>query len=625
MNGLRASLDESKSAVQDSADSMSGTMNDLAAQFVQLFALDKLKDFFVQGVQSFAQFDEQLAVTNMNLDRFGEKTTDTREELDQWAHSMQASTLFTKEQALDAVNHLVVSTGDLGTALKLSKLAMDVSQASGVDLTQAVLALGNAYQGNTSGLGRFTRAFPELKTVIEEGKDPIEYLEKHFSGMAVALGDQGLAGSLFHAKEGFAELGEEMAQQNQTAIEGALGETLSLTRAIANGITFVMKLAEEGGVSMGSFAARIESVWELTTRIFSGRGVGAFDQFLTEWNQETKDKTEAMAQIMSNAGDEAAKSFSKGMTDGTVHSKPPVLLDLKGIKQEVKDTIAQMNEDWKDAGKGPLQAFEESQAAQKAYDKDAIAEDQKEATAYYKEWQDAYKQAAEFRKDAIDSELQYAKTGADKDKELADQYAKDWKSAIKEVSDAEKQSEQAYETLQTDKQKKADDLTARQKETEESMNDFVLGLQNSSNKELAEASKAYALFKAVLNAFTAESNALADFPYPANLGVMALVGAQAGANIAEIEGVNLATGGITTGPVLANLHDAGESEMIVPLSKSREMGFGAGAGDTYHNHFHFGENTNQDDAKNAGESAGLTFLKVQQKAKNRAGRRNSGV
>ena len=40
----------------------------------------------------------------------------------------------------------------------------------------------------------------------------------------------------------------------------------------------------------------------------------------------------------------------------------------------------------------------------------------------------------------------------------------------------------------------------------------------------------------------------------------------------------LAEGGITTGPQLAMIGEGGEPEMVLPLSKAEEMGFGGGGG-----------------------------------------------
>jgi hypothetical protein len=100
------------------------------------------------------------------------------------------------------------------------------------------------------------------------------------------------------------------------------------------------------------------------------------------------------------------------------------------------------------------------------------------------------------------------------------------------------------------------------------------------------------------------------------------VAAEGAAEIAKIEGVQLATGGIVTAPTPALIGEGGEPEAVVPLSKAGEMGFGGG-GDHYHLHASFPGVRNKSDAKGVTRTAAREFLAVSNSTKYRQGQRNS--
>ena len=67
-----------------------------------------------------------------------------------------------------ALASLARGTKDLGTAQEALGLAMDISTATGADLTTVSDALAKAYQGNMKGLRALS---PEMATLIKEGAD----------------------------------------------------------------------------------------------------------------------------------------------------------------------------------------------------------------------------------------------------------------------------------------------------------------------------------------------------------------------------------------------------------------------------------------------------------------------
>ena len=70
-------------------------------------------------------------------------------------------------------------TGDLGQATSLTNLALDVAAGTGRDLNSVAIALGKAYQGNSTALTR-------LGINVKGVSDPLALLEKQFAGSAEA-------------------------------------------------------------------------------------------------------------------------------------------------------------------------------------------------------------------------------------------------------------------------------------------------------------------------------------------------------------------------------------------------------------------------------------------------------
>lgn len=78
-----------------------------------------------------------------------------------------------------AFAQLVRATGDLGTATKLTRLALDVSAGTGRDLGAVSIALSRAFGGNTTALSR-------LGIKAQDGVNIFDQLETQFGGAAIA-------------------------------------------------------------------------------------------------------------------------------------------------------------------------------------------------------------------------------------------------------------------------------------------------------------------------------------------------------------------------------------------------------------------------------------------------------
>ncbi len=333
LSDLKAKFEEGKAESKSFAEGMKDSFHEIGKDIAEVFAAEKIKEFFLEGVKDFAEFDKQLTLTQFNLERLGQATNDSKEKMETWSNEIQETTLYTKNEALTTLNKLVVMTGNLGDALKLSKLAMDVSAASGIGLEQTTLALGNAFEGNTSGLGRFTRQFPELKKVLLEGGDAVAFLQEKFDGMSEKIGQAGLAGQLFHLQVAWKEVTEDFAKDNKGAISDATEGFKTMAHWASELLTIFMKVSQTVGVVFGSIASDVIAFKDLLT----GHGKEAKGEF----EAIQKAASENLHEIWTKT-EEESKKFRKSQTEGALHSHAEIKESAEKIVASVSDMLTKI-------------------------------------------------------------------------------------------------------------------------------------------------------------------------------------------------------------------------------------------------------------------------------------------
>ena len=121
-------------------------------------------------------------------------TDDQVASVEAYISSLGQSVAISDDKARPAFQKLVVATKDLTTAQDLLNIALDVSAATGSDLTGVSDALAKAFAGNMKPLAALS---PELKSLIKEGaslEEVLAVLETNFGGAAKAAGDTAAGG-----------------------------------------------------------------------------------------------------------------------------------------------------------------------------------------------------------------------------------------------------------------------------------------------------------------------------------------------------------------------------------------------------------------------------------------------
>jgi hypothetical protein len=137
-----------------------------------------------------------------------------------------------------ALETLTIASGDATTAMDDMNLVMDTAVALHSDSATIAEALGKAYEGNFTALGKLS---PEIKTMIEDGADLDEimgYMADTFGG-AVAANAETAAGKMAILKNSIAETKESI---------GA-----ALLPVIEKGLPYLQKFADWAGDNPDKF------------------------------------------------------------------------------------------------------------------------------------------------------------------------------------------------------------------------------------------------------------------------------------------------------------------------------------------------------------------------------------
>ena len=102
--------------------------------------------------------------------------------IEQSISKMESMSAVADDNIRPVFSQLTRVTGDLGKATELTNLALNVAAGTGRDLSSVAIALGKAYQGNTTSLAR-------LGINVKGVSDPMPLLTKQFAGAAEAAAD----------------------------------------------------------------------------------------------------------------------------------------------------------------------------------------------------------------------------------------------------------------------------------------------------------------------------------------------------------------------------------------------------------------------------------------------------
>jgi hypothetical protein len=123
---------------------------------------------------------------------------------------------------LPAFQNLVVATKNVGEAQGVMAIAMDVSQAKGLDLEAVTKALAKAHDGNVGALGRLGVQTKDTEGKVLTYEQILKNLSATYEGSAAAAADT-YEGKVARVKLGFGELVESIGYKVLPIMETLIG------------------------------------------------------------------------------------------------------------------------------------------------------------------------------------------------------------------------------------------------------------------------------------------------------------------------------------------------------------------------------------------------------------------
>lgn len=149
----------------------------------------------ITGAVSAAIEDQAAQASLARQIKASTKATDAQiASVEKYISSLGASVAISDDEARPAFQALIVATKDLTKAQDLLNIAIDVSAATGTDLTTVSDALAKAYAGNMRGLQALS---PEIKAMVKDGaslEEVLATLETNFGGAGVAAANTAAGG-----------------------------------------------------------------------------------------------------------------------------------------------------------------------------------------------------------------------------------------------------------------------------------------------------------------------------------------------------------------------------------------------------------------------------------------------
>ena len=237
----------------------------LAKTLAATFSVAAVEEFARKSVEAFAKEDAALKVLAQTLGNvgLGFKTL----EVSHFITALAESTGVMKDTLFPAFETLIRYTGDVGKAQDLLKLSLDVSAGTGKDTAAVALALGKAYGGNTTALGRLGAGLTKAELSSKNFALVQGRLATLFKGDAAAAADS-FAGKLNILKVAFTELQVQVGQGLVNALT-ALGGNDGISKATGYMDRFGQSIndALTGLAAVGTALSNLPGLKFLTTGV----------------------------------------------------------------------------------------------------------------------------------------------------------------------------------------------------------------------------------------------------------------------------------------------------------------------------------------------------------------------
>lgn len=256
-----SAVDDTKqgtSSAENNFANLGANMAKTAAKIVAALAtLKVVVDFGKDSVKAYMEQEKAVAKLNAAITATGKAGKISSANLVKYAESLQKITKFGDETTISAMGTLQMF-GELDemTIKNLTPHIMDMAEALGVDLEQAMMMTAKAINSPTNMLSRYGIQIDTAASKTEKISQLTEQLTKKFGGLADAMGNT-TEGKLIRIKNAFGDMQEvlgkliiDMAEPLMTGVGDFLNKNGGTISAIVGNLPQVIGIVAKGAQGM---------------------------------------------------------------------------------------------------------------------------------------------------------------------------------------------------------------------------------------------------------------------------------------------------------------------------------------------------------------------------------------
>lgn len=239
---------------EGAVESFTSKVKNLLAPLAALGIGAALGGFFKKAIEESLEGEQSMQRMQTAVENAGTSFAQMRPKIDSTIGDLTRLTVYTDDQLMSAFSDMTIQTGDARGSLANLGLAADLAAAKSIPLEAASSAIGKAFAGNTTALGKL---IPELKG----STDIIGDLRIKVEGTAEQMGGT-FAGSIERAKNQFSEF----AQAVGDAIIGADSMQGSGNRLV-DLLVQMTQWVEANRTEIGTLASGLLDLGEFLVRV----------------------------------------------------------------------------------------------------------------------------------------------------------------------------------------------------------------------------------------------------------------------------------------------------------------------------------------------------------------------
>lgn len=298
--------------------------------------------FFAGAVRGANEHAEAMRRLKGMIDAAGGSFDDNKSKIVEWSEAIQAATRFDNDQALQSLQRFIKVTGDLTTSMRASKLAMDISVATGKDMADSERILVELIAGNERGLRMATKELGGFTDGARTAQTAIDALQRNLGGAAER--EKSFAKDISQTKAAW----QDFARTIGEAVGPAVAWVITKSTALFHVFETIGIVGPQAFVAVATAAGNLGAViGDLITGKFKAARSEAAGM-LEQIKAQASDSMNDLHKIWGNSADDQIREAIRG-SEGRIHvitrADEEAASKLAELEAELNQKIASLGDD----------------------------------------------------------------------------------------------------------------------------------------------------------------------------------------------------------------------------------------------------------------------------------------